>query len=153
MSLRTENLEHTVEFLVLVALCFPPVSSRPLINDWIVGSLSGCGQGVRGLSHEAWAAGHKASCPGQPPPDQIMVTEPGAAEGKGYRLTCALRHLLKGRCPHTTAVWEPDCGSIGQDPSSKTCGPIDSSPTTQHRASGMSFLLSASAFSSVKWIS
>lgn len=79
---------------MLVALCFPPVSSRPLINDWIVRSLLGCGQGVRRLSHEAWAAGHKASCSGQPPPDQIMVTEPGAAEGKGCRLAFALRHLL-----------------------------------------------------------
>lgn len=65
----------------------------------------------------------KTAALGQPPPDQIMTTEPGAGEGEGYRLAFTLRHLLKGRCPHMTAVWELDCGSIGHEPSSKTNGP------------------------------
>lgn len=89
-----------VQFAVLVDLCFPLVSiHKTLINDGIVGSLSGCGQGVERMKSwglDCWAPGHKASCPGQPPPDQIMVTEPGAREGEGDRLAFIFIPLLKG---------------------------------------------------------
>lgn len=69
-------------FPVLEALCFPPVSSRPLINngDSPVTLRVWAGRG----QHEVMGPGHKASCPGQAPPDQLIATEPGHREVEGY---------------------------------------------------------------------